>query len=100
MDEGPIREEKTIFEKFKDLYKKVMKPVKEENYFVSPYKAEFECINFENYMDRYTKNISNFGEAIRKAGMSSEQMANGILEFNDALLMPNEMRVIMKNRKM
>ena len=86
MDNGPIREEQSIFTKIKDMYKKVFKKPKIENYFVKPYTCE----------DGVRK-IAELQCAIAKYGVTAQEFSDGLLHFS-RVLTPNEMRKIMEER--
>lgn len=72
MDDGPIKEKKTIFEQAKDIYKRIiMKPPKHENYFVSPYELE--------------NNMIIAGNSFTEFGFSSEEALKAFIKFNKVL---------------
>ena len=92
---SPIIEKKTIFERFREMYRRVMKPVKYENYFSSPYLIEDnDTYQYTDYVDT----VRALQEALNKYGCSTREMCDGILRF-DHILSPNEMRDIMGVRK-
>lgn len=90
-NDDPIREEKTIFEKFRELGKKLFKkPPKHKDYFVSPYEVEAQ--------ERLNKNLVMMGDAWRKFGMTTEEAGRRIAHFSE-ILTPNEMRDLIERRK-
>ena len=85
--DDPIREEKTLFEKFKELGKKIFsKPPKHENYFVSPYEIEAR------------ERLNKQAEPWSKMGMTAKEFENNIMKFNK-ILTPNEIRELREKVK-
>ena len=90
MDDGPIKEEQSIFSKIKDMYNRVFKKPKIENVFVSPY----EKSDREEMLDRWLKNSKQIA---CKYGVTAQQASDGILNLS-RIFTPNEMRKIMDCR--
>ena len=68
MEDDPIREEQTIFSKFKELGKKLFaKPPKKENYFISPYTID---------------GMATLAEQCTKVGITADEAQKMILKFN------------------
>lgn len=88
MDDDPIREEESLFEKFRELGKKLFtKPPKHKDYFVSPYElAAQERLN--RHFERISKNAAGYG-------ITTREMMEGLVHFN-SVLTPNEMRELIK----
>lgn len=76
MDDGPIREEQTIFRKIKDAYNRVFKKPEPENYFISPYKVNRE-------LNTYEKDVWRLKEAAMKFGVSAQEASDGILNLRE-----------------
>ena len=83
MEDNPIREPETLFEKFRKRFKKK--------------KHEIVIATYNPYRDK-NYNISQMGDAWTKFGITAEEASERIMKFSK-ILTPNEMRELIERRK-